>query len=431
MPTNALPSTSPSPRTKVLLPLTALVLAGHWLALGGRIDLWPDQWSQPGSQLDAAPSDVLKSADMPALDSSLAPATLPAPVTIANVRWIAPPAPPVPAPPPPEPAPPPAQPVKIAKQKPLPEPEPVIETPEPEPAPIAAMPERVEVPIEPETPVEPIPVVPPQDNPTALSAPEGVPKPAAPDEPAALAASAAVGSANGAGAADKGAVLPLVTPVPNATLNYEVTGQAKGFTYHAGGTLNWQQDGTTYSARLEVSAFLLGAYVQTSTGQITPQGLAPERFAIKRRKSEKAAHFERATGRIRYSNNAPDAPLLPGAQDQLSVTLQLASLLYTYDNLGGSSTVTLPVSSDGSSEPWQFSVEALKPLNLPAGQVPARLLTRAPRREFDKTVQLWLAPSLANLPVRMRITEHNGDYLDMVLEDLPETAAPQNQKPES
>ena len=42
----------------------------------------------------------------------------------------------------------------------------------------------------------------------------------------------------------------------------------------------------------------------------------PERFADRSR-SEKAAHFDAANQRIRFSNNAPDAELRPGAQDRL------------------------------------------------------------------------------------------------------------------
>ena len=402
------PSVRAAPAKTVLLGLTALVLVGHWLALGGRIDLWPDHWFKTPSELGALPSTDPANDSPPALSSPPVQPEVPAPVTIATVRWIAAPPPPEPEPPVPEPAPPAAKPVKIAKNPPVPapepepEPEPVIETPVEEPLPIA------EVLPEPVAAVEE--ASPPLPQPVSKGAPVAEP-PAAPDTVVIAAAPPAASTQP-----------RPVTLVPNATLNYDVKGKAKGFNYTAGGSLAWQQDGSTYKAQLEVSAFLLGSYTQTSTGRITPQGLAPERFAIKRRSSEKAAHFERATGRIRYSSNAPDAPLLPGAQDQLSVTLQLASLLNTYDNLGGARTVSLPVSSDGSSESWQFEVGALGVQKLPAGDIKARLLTRTARRDFDKTVQLWLAPELGHLPVRMRLTEHNGDFLDLLLEDMPAIA---------
>jgi hypothetical protein len=410
-----------------MLTLTALVLLGHWLALGGRIELWPARWFETPSEIGPLPRANPSNAEAPGLPPTTASPALPAPATVATVRWISP-APP-PEPPAPEPAPPPAGPVKIAKKAPPPEPEPASETPEPapaaalempvpEPGPFAAPPPLPFGPVAEPPPPLPLPLPPAQLTETApppMAAGE-----AAPALPAAPAAPAPPSDSNGASTASTPPPPQrALALLPDATLNYDVKGKAKGFNYHASGTLSWRQDGATYAAQLKVSAFLLGTYVQSSTGRVTPQGLAPERFSVQRRSGEKTAYFERATGRIRYSNKAPAAPLLPDAQDQLSVTLQLASLLNTYANLGGARTVSMPVSSDGSSEPWQFEVGAVDLLVLPAGEVKARQLTRAPRREGDKTVQLWLAPGLAHLPVRMRITEHNGDFLDMLLEDLP------------
>jgi len=109
-------------------------------------------------------------------------------------------------------------------------------------------------------------------------------------------------------------------------LRYGVKGQARGLHYSASAELLWLPAGSQYEARLEVSAFLLGSRVQTSSGQLTPAGLAPTRFSDKSR-AEQAAHFERAKGRISFSGNTPDVALLPGAQDRLSVVLQLAALL--------------------------------------------------------------------------------------------------------
>ena len=39
-------------------------------------------------------------------------------------------------------------------------------------------------------------------------------------------------------------------------------------------------------------------------------------------------------------------------------------------------------------------------------------LTRNPRKEFDIKVELWLAPGMDYVPVRLRLTQPNGDWLD-------------------
>ena len=42
-------------------------------------------------------------------------------------------------------------------------------------------------------------------------------------------------------------------------------------------------------------------------------------------------------------------------------------------------------------------------------------LERLPRRDHDQTAQLWLAPALGYLPVRIRIAQANGDFADLRL----------------
>ena len=200
-----------------------------------------------------------------------------------------------------------------------------------------------------------------------------------------------------------------------AFLKYQVQGQAKGFNYWASAELNWQQDGKTYDARLEVSAFLLGSRVQTSKGALGAEGLMPSRFGDKTR-SELAAHFQRDKGIISFSANSPDAPLLNGAQDRLSVVLQLGSLLAADPTRFPSGTMlSFQTVSQREAEVWQFLVEKEEMLQLPFGDISAIKLNRKPRREFDQHIELWFAPTLGYLPVRLRITNANGDFVDQLL----------------
>ena len=55
---------------------------------------------------------------------------------------------------------------------------------------------------------------------------------------------------------------------------------------------------------------------------------------------------------------------------------------------------------------------------LPYGDLPSLKLNRNPRKEFDQRIELWLAPSLDYLPVRLRITNANGDSVDQLLRSL-------------
>jgi Protein of unknown function (DUF3108) len=201
----------------------------------------------------------------------------------------------------------------------------------------------------------------------------------------------------------------------SALLKYQVQGQAKGFNYWASAELNWQQDGKDYEARLEVSAFLLGSRVQSSKGTLGPEGIMPTRFSDKTR-NELAAHFQRDKGIISFSANSPDAPLLKGAQDRLSVVLQLSSLLAADPTRFPTGTMlSFQTVSQREAEVWQFLVEKEELLQLPFGEINAIKLNRKPRREFDQQIEIWFAPTLGYLPVRLRITNANGDFVDQLL----------------
>ena len=211
------------------------------------------------------------------------------------------------------------------------------------------------------------------------------------------------------------ATLALAIP-GSVRLKYTLTGESKQMTYHAMGELLWLQDGKTYDARLEYSAFLIGSRTRTSSGQITGRGLEPTRFSDKWRKRDLAAHFERDKDRVSFSANTPAVPLLPDAQDQLSVLLQVASMVAgDPGRYATGSSITLPVIGPRDADTWAFTLHGEERLYLPMGEMLTVKLTRNPRREFDQKVEAWLAPSLSYMPVRLRITQPNGDFVDQQL----------------
>ena len=279
-----------------------------------------------------------------------------------------------------------------------------------------------------------IPPAPPPAEPAVAPVAPPIPDPA-PAEPASTAISSAASSEDSAepAAAAPPADLPAppadlpATPVAEAPpvpavsvpgslrLTYKIRGEVSRLSYSASGELLWLHDGKTYDARLEVGAWLLGSRVQTSRGQITPEGLAPTRFGDKVR-SEVAAHFERDKGKVIFSANTPDVALQPGAQDQLSIFIQIASLI------GGNparytkgSTLEMQTVGARDADTWRFVVGEEERLQLPVGEQVALKLTRVPQNPNDLTAELWLAPALGYLPVRIRLTQNNDDFIDQQL----------------
>ncbi len=198
--------------------------------------------------------------------------------------------------------------------------------------------------------------------------------------------------------------------VPDSTrLRYQVL--SNNFPYSLNAELRWQHNSGRYEAQLEISAFGLSR-LQTSRGQITPDGLAPLRFSDKYR-SEVAAHFNREAGKVTFSANTPDLPLMAGAQDRLSIMMQLAARIAANPGAFPASSNLLVQTigpRDGSN--WLFTVGEKETLSLPGGELATLKLVRQPGQDFDQRLELWLAPALGYLPARIRITEFNGDYID-------------------
>ena len=205
----------------------------------------------------------------------------------------------------------------------------------------------------------------------------------------------------------------VAVSIPASTrLAYKVVVFTKGQTQEGKGELLWRREGSEYEARLEVTAPFMPTRLQQSSGEITAEGLAPRRFADRYR-GEQATHFERDKGQVIFSSNTPPVDLMPGAQDRLSVMMQVAALVAGDPaKYREGTSITLQTATTREAPQWVFAVEGDDELQLPAGRVTALKLTRNPRREYDQRVELWLAPGMAYVPVRLRLTNSNGDWVD-------------------
>ena len=59
-----------------------------------------------------------------------------------------------------------------------------------------------------------------------------------------------------------------------------------------------------------------------------------------------------------------------------------------------------------------------QPLDLPIGTQNALRLRREPRQLYDQTVEIWFAPALGHLPVRIVLSQGNGDLFDQRLSSI-------------
>ena len=385
------PAQNPYPMRKLMM-LTAVVTLAHafllW-AVPDRTALFSGREAGLMTQAQAS-SFVTRTIVPPALETP----------TAVLAEPLAPPPAPTPV----------AAPGPVTVHAPVPTKRPTIKPPTPIPS-LAAAPPAPATPLVPEPlHVAPAPVslqIAAAATPADAGAKTKSEAPVEAKSPATAAATAGSGNASR---------LPKLVVPPAVRLLYEGKGEEKGFLkYTAGGELVWAPDGTQYNAKLEITFLLARLRTWTSKGELSETGLQPTRFGDKPRGAEQATHFQRDKGIISFSANNPDVPLQPGAQDKLSALLQLSAIVAGAPaRYGAGSSISFQAADAHRAELWDFKVSGTESLELPGGTLSGLKLTKESTVEFDQRIEVWLAPDLNYLPVRLRITEANGAFVDLL-----------------
>ncbi len=211
--------------------------------------------------------------------------------------------------------------------------------------------------------------------------------------------------------------IPMGALPPSVLLSYNLTGQNKGINYFATGELQWQHNENAYVLGLSVRAFLLGSRQWKSQGAITPLGLAPQRFSDIGR-NERATHFDRVNNKVVFSNNAPTVPLEPGAQDQISLYVQLAAAMAaTTPGFRPGTRLQIQTATTRDASPWMLTLDKFETLVLEGHELETTKWVCQPKNRFDATVSFWVSPKHAWMPVRIRITQVNGNFIDLALKE--------------
>ena len=205
----------------------------------------------------------------------------------------------------------------------------------------------------------------------------------------------------------------------SSQLQYDVAGTSRGFNYSAHATINWQRDGGRYAIEMRLHAFLLGSRSQVSAGLVTPTGLQPESFVDKARRerrllfdwSQKTAHADDLGAPIAIPDHT---------QDRLSVFFQLAAKLAAHRldiSSARQNQWNIPVAGWNGVETWSFKIQDIGQSEFPFGTLETWQASRLPRpgKQNDQNIDVWYAPSLDFLPVRIKITQNNGDTVDQRL----------------
>jgi hypothetical protein len=201
-------------------------------------------------------------------------------------------------------------------------------------------------------------------------------------------------------------------------LNYALTGQYRGPLY-GDARVQWQREGDRYQVRLEARIDMFGTQVLTSQGLVTADGLEPHAYEETRPGKRR---FARIGEHVVTLENGKTLPKPPGVQDTASQFVELTQRFATgREPLKVGHAVTLWLARPGGVDEWVYEIVGRDMLTtakfgtLETYHLKPRPIT-SPRGNIN--VEMWFAPSLEYLPVRIKLTMGQDTWLDLVIDHI-------------
>jgi hypothetical protein len=258
---------------------------------------------------------------------------------------------------------------------------------------------------------EPAPSTPQELTPT-VAPPEPAPTPTAvvtPD-PALSPASSAV-----AGTPTESPTAYLDTWPGDTRLNYRLGGYYRG-ELHGSAKVEWLRDGERYQTRIDIDLGLVSV-VMTSQGGVSQQGLVP--FAY-----EESRAGKRRSTLMQDKIVLDDGRQVPRPERVQDTASQFVELSHRFASgelaLEVGTSVSFWMARPGGLDYWTYDVTDKEMLQTPTlGVVEAFHLKPRPiaNPRGNITAEMWFAPTLQYLPVRIRVTAGEAS-LDLIVENI-------------
>lgn len=201
---------------------------------------------------------------------------------------------------------------------------------------------------------------------------------------------------------------------PSARIVLDVARKdADGTLWHGEAAMAWQLADGHYRLKLEAGIRVLVARVNLvvleSSGQIDGAGFVPRTMTEQRRgRAVTATRFDQGDSKITFSASPLTYAVAPGTQDKATISLQLAAIARAdSEQLNG--PIDILVGEDRDASVFRFVLVGQEEIETPIGRLHTWHLSRPPRfGAYNARFDVWLAPSLGWLPVRIDNIESSG-----------------------
>jgi hypothetical protein len=248
------------------------------------------------------------------------------------------------------------------------------------------------------------------------------------ESPVAMAPAAEAAIAPEAGASQAAPAAPALSAAESAPLdswpadtrlNYRLGGQFRSGELHGRARVQWQRQGSRYETRVDIDITLLASMMLTSQGEVAVHGLLPRAYEERRRSGPRGLRLGDDT--ITLANGRA-VPRPEGVQDTASQFVELSHRFATGQAvLEVGRTVSFWMARPGAVDLWTYDVVGREVLQTPRlGAVEAFHLKPRPiaNPRGNITAEMWFAPSLQYLPVRIRVNMGEATYVDLMVDQI-------------
>jgi hypothetical protein len=217
---------------------------------------------------------------------------------------------------------------------------------------------------------------------------------------------------------------------PSTRLTYTLTGLFRNGPLYGRASVEWRREGTHYQVQFDIHVSPFFDQHMFSDGQITEGGLSPQHY-------DEAFEVPLLAPRVRRIEFSPDEVTLangtrvirlPQTQDGASQFVQFVWMFSTRPELlNPGNVIDIPLALNSNLRRWHYRVEGVESLRLPFGSLDAvhlKPMLDGPRRPNEYPFEIWTAPTLQYLPVRILVPIDDKNFADLSLDALPLQAAP-------